>query len=156
MICDFTVINIENNDHTEINFDCLKFEIMMDSHRHPNKIKMWTLNHYSLEYDLSKVNNIRIIPIKKCERFCNGNCTVNCPNQTVDGFEDKWDLPASEIGLERVKCSNCNYRDSDCTCYDCYFVGDKRGCAEYEFTKWLYDNRTKEKELIQKGVVKKC
>ena len=156
MICDFTAVCIENNDHTEIKFDCLKFEIMMDSHQHPKKIKMWTLNHYSLEYDLSKVNNIRIIPIKKCECFCNGNCSVNCPNQSVYAFEDRYDLPASEIGLETTKCRSCSYRDSDCTCYDCYFIGSKNGCPNHEFTHWLHENIIKEWELIKKGVVKKC
>lgn len=53
------------------------------------------------------------------ECFVNGHCCYDCPNFQVDLFEDKYDLPASEIGLERVKCSDCHYQTYDCK--DCYF-----------------------------------
>ena len=62
----------------------------------------------------------------KCELFCNYHCiTDDCPSIQADAFEEKYDLPASEIGLERIPCSKCIYNDKRCTCDDCYFQGGK-------------------------------
>ncbi|MCQ2434693.1 MAG: hypothetical protein MJ062_05600 [Oscillospiraceae bacterium] len=67
----------------------------------------------------------------KCDKFCNYHCSYDCPNFAVDAFEDKYDLPASEIGLERIKCKDCQYFDKNCTCDDCYFQYSK-DCPENE------------------------
>lgn len=67
---------------------------------------------------------------QKCERFCNYHCSFDCPNFQVDEFEEYWDLPASEAGIERIKCSKCQYYDPRCTCNDCYLQGSKE-CPEY-------------------------
>lgn len=56
----------------------------------------------------------------KCEYFCNAHCSYDCPNFQVDAFEEHWDLPASEVGLERVKCKDCEYNIRHCDCTDCY------------------------------------
>lgn len=65
----------------------------------------------------------------KCNQFCNYHCSYDCPNFAVDDFEEKYDLPASEVGLERIKCEKCGYNDSHCGCRDCFFVGSK-DCPE--------------------------
>lgn len=51
--------------------------------------------------------------------FCNYHCSLDCPNFQVDAFEERYDLPASEIGLERTRCSACQYQTYECS--DCYF-----------------------------------
>lgn len=56
-----------------------------------------------------------------CEHFCNEHCSFDCPNFEIDIFEERYDLPASEIGLERVSCKDCQYSDKNCDCDDCYF-----------------------------------
>lgn len=62
----------------------------------------------------------------KCEHFCNYHCCTNdCPHIQCDEFEQTWDLPASEVGLERIKCKDCIYNDKHCDCNDCYFGGSK-------------------------------
>lgn len=63
----------------------------------------------------------------KCERFCNGHCSSSdCPNIQYDMVNDKWGYGiAEDIGLERVRCSECCYNDNHCTCNDCYFQGGK-------------------------------
>lgn len=66
----------------------------------------------------------------KCESFCNGHCAYECPNAQIDYFESKYNLPAYEIGLSKIKCSQCMYYDRYMTCKDCYF----RFCKECRFT----------------------
>lgn len=62
----------------------------------------------------------------KCSSFCNAHCSCSdCPNIQADTFEDRFDLPASEIGLERIDCKDCEYNDKLCGCEDCYFSGSK-------------------------------
>lgn len=65
----------------------------------------------------------------KCNQFCNYHCSYDCPNFAVDEFEEKHDLPASEIGLDRIKCKECYYNDKLCGCEDCLFEGSK-DCPE--------------------------
>ena len=57
----------------------------------------------------------------KCEHFCNAHCSFDCPNFEIDMFEERYDLPASEVGLKRVSCKECQYSDKNCDCNDCYF-----------------------------------
>lgn len=60
----------------------------------------------------------------KCKHFCNYHCsTSDCPNIQCDMFEEKYDLPSSEIGLERTACKYCQYNDKNFTCDDCLFKG---------------------------------
>ena len=54
---------------------------------------------------------------KSC--FVNGHCAYDCPNFQLDMFEEKYDLPASEIGLERTHCKECYLNTGECK--DCYF-----------------------------------
>ena len=61
----------------------------------------------------------------KCENFCNANCAFYCPNAEMEAFEEWFDIPASDAGYERIKCSECQYNDKHCTCDDCYFNGGK-------------------------------
>ena len=59
---------------------------------------------------------------QKCSNFCNAHCSCSdCPNIQADTFEDRFDLPASEIGLERIDCKDCWYNEKYCTCDDCLF-----------------------------------
>ena len=62
--------------------------------------------------------------MKKCKCFCNGHCaTDDCPNIRCDEFENAWDIPASDAGLERVDCKDCIYNDERCDCDDRYLQG---------------------------------
>lgn len=64
---------------------------------------------------------------QKCSNFCNAHCSCSdCPSIQADTFEDRFDLPASEIGLERIDCKDCEYNEKYCTCDDCYLI-----CSEY-------------------------
>ena len=65
----------------------------------------------------------------KCEYFCNAHCSYDCPNAAIEAFEERFDIPASDAGYERVKCRDCRYADKHCTCGDCYFKGGKE-CPE--------------------------
>lgn len=62
-------------------------------------------------------------PIIQCEQFCNVHCSFDCPNVLIEAFEDRFDIPASDAGYYRIKCSDCCYYDKYCTCSDCYFMG---------------------------------
>lgn len=65
----------------------------------------------------------------KCEHFCNAHCAFDCPNAAIEAFEERFDIPASDAGYERVKCRECRYYDKYCTCDDCYFKGSEH-CPE--------------------------
>lgn len=65
---------------------------------------------------------------KEC--FVNRHCCFDCPNFRVDEFEEFYDLPASEIGLERIKCKDCYFENGDCK--NCLFEGYPE-CPEYNF-----------------------
>lgn len=54
---------------------------------------------------------------KSC--FVNGHCAYDCPNFQLDEFEEWFDLPASEAGLERIKCKDCYFNSFECD--DCLF-----------------------------------
>lgn len=71
---------------------------------------------------------------QKCEHFCNAHCSFHCPNVAIDEFEDKFDIPASDAGYERIKCKDCNYYDKYCTCDDCYFM-DSEYCKNSNYNK---------------------
>lgn len=51
--------------------------------------------------------------------FVNGHCCYDCPNFQLDIFEEKYDLPAGEIGLEKTTCKECYLNTGECK--DCYF-----------------------------------
>lgn len=70
----------------------------------------------------------------KCEHFCNGHCcTSDCPNIQCDMADEKWGFGiASDMGLERIRCSDCVYYDKRCDCDDCYFKGVKECPKESE------------------------
>ena len=60
----------------------------------------------------------------KCERFCNANCSFNCPNAAIERWEEIYDMDVQrELGIERTSCSECMYNDKYCTCEDCYLIG---------------------------------
>lgn len=67
----------------------------------------------------------------KCEHFCNWHCcTSDCPNIQCDMADDKWGFGiAEDMGLERIRCSDCVYADKRCDCDDCYFKGGEE-CPE--------------------------
>ena len=46
--------------------------------------------------------------------FCNAHCAYDCPNFRIDEFEERYDLPASDAGLERVKCKECYLNSFEC------------------------------------------
>ena len=54
-----------------------------------------------------------------CERFCNYHCSYDCPNIQCDEIEERYDIPCTDAGLERVKCKQCIYNIDKC-CDDCY------------------------------------
>ena len=54
-----------------------------------------------------------------CEKFCNYHCAFDCPNFACDVFEEKFNLPCEEIGLERISCKSC-YLNQCLSCDDCY------------------------------------
>lgn len=59
----------------------------------------------------------------KCDFFCNVHCIYDCPNLAIDEFEERYEIPASDVGCERIRCIDCQYTANRCTCDDCYFVG---------------------------------
>lgn len=63
--------------------------------------------------------------------FTNSHCCFECPNVAIDEFEEKYDLPASEIGLERTTCKECYLNTGECK--DCYFQ-DTPNCSERKET----------------------
>ena len=66
----------------------------------------------------------------KCECFVNAHCAFDCPNAKMEEFEDRYDIPASDAGYERIKCKDCNYFDKYCDCEDCYLMGTE-DCPKY-------------------------
>lgn len=62
--------------------------------------------------------------IKHKDCFVNGHCCYDCPNFQCDEFENRYDLPVSEIGLERIECKHCYMNTGECD--DCLF----QGCEE--------------------------
>ena len=66
---------------------------------------------------------------KQC--FCNAHCSYDCPNFRADEFEDHFDLPASEAGLERIKCKECYLNSGECE--DCLFQNSEE-CPEVKET----------------------
>ena len=57
--------------------------------------------------------------MKRKPCFVNAHCCYNCPNFAVDEFESYYDLPASDAGLERIKCKDCYHNTGNCE--DCLF-----------------------------------
>lgn len=48
-------------------------------------------------------------------------CSFYCPEAIVCEFEDIYDVPASDAGLEHVSCKECVYNSG--ICKDCLFLG---------------------------------
>lgn len=55
--------------------------------------------------------------------FVNSHCCYDCPNIAVDEFEERYDIPASDAGLERISCKNCHYQTGERE--DCLFQYSK-------------------------------
>ena len=53
---------------------------------------------------------------------------AECPNIQCDAFEERYDIPASDAGLERIKCKDCHYNTGKCK--DCLFEGNPDYCPE--------------------------
>lgn len=66
----------------------------------------------------------------KCEYFCNAHCSYHCPNASLEGACDYWDLDPSDFGMEYISCRECLYNDKFCSCDDCYFMGNKEYCPK--------------------------
>lgn len=49
---------------------------------------------------------------KSC--FTCAACSFSCPNDNCDFFEDLYELPFSEAGLERISCRDCYYNSGLC------------------------------------------
>lgn len=90
---------------------------------------MWTLLQTPNRIQISDFPNVLKEGEKvntKCENFCNAHCAFDCPNAAIDEWESRFDLDAGrELGVARIKCGDCEYRDADCTCGDCYFQNSK-------------------------------
>lgn len=86
----------------------------------------------------------------KCENFCNAHCSYDCPNAEIEAFEERFDIPASDAGYERIKCRDCRYSDKRCTCEDCYF----KGSAECPRTEMLMKTMHDIFEIIISGMRK--
>ena len=55
---------------------------------------------------------------KKC--FTNYHCSYDCPNIEIDICDDKYGYGiADDMGLKRIKCSECGYNTGECE--DCLF-----------------------------------
>lgn len=64
------------------------------------------------------------------ECFVNSHCSYDCPNAKLEYACDRWDLDPSDFGMEYIKCKECIYDDSNCTCNDCYMQGNKDYCPK--------------------------
>ena len=64
---------------------------------------------------------------KLCFTAC-ACCTGDCPNIQCDSFEERFDCPASDAGLERIKCKDCHYNTGKCE--DCLFQGNPDYCEK--------------------------
>ena len=63
---------------------------------------------------------------KSC--FTNKYCCFSCPNAAADEFEERFDIPASDAGLERIEsCKVCYLNTGECD--DCLFQNSK-DCPE--------------------------
>lgn len=59
-----------------------------------------------------------------CENFCNYHCSFDCPNFACDMIEERYDIPCSDAGYERVKCKECVHNQNK-SCDDCYLQGSE-------------------------------
>ena len=71
--------------------------------------------------------------MKRKSCFVNGHCCYNCPNAQIDEFEDYYDLPAQEAGLEHIKCKDCYLNSGQCE--DCLFQFDPKECPDFDTRK---------------------
>lgn len=68
---------------------------------------------------------------KSC--FTNKHCCFSCPNAAADEFEERFDIPASDAGYERIEsCKVCYLNTGECE--DCLFQHSK-DCPEVENDK---------------------
>lgn len=54
--------------------------------------------------------------------------TADCPNIQCDAFEEKYDCPASDAGLERIPCRLCHWNTGKCE--DCLFEKNPDYCPK--------------------------
>ncbi len=54
-----------------------------------------------------------------CENFCNYHCSYDCPNIICDKIEERYGIPCTDAGYERIKCKLCIYNIHK-SCDDCY------------------------------------
>ena len=66
---------------------------------------------------------------KKKPCFENCHCCYDCPNFAIDEFENRYDIPASDAGLERTKCKDCYFETG--LCEDC-LLENSGECPEYK------------------------
>ena len=59
--------------------------------------------------------------------------TSDCPNIQCDAFEEKFDIPCSDAGLERISCKKCYYNTG--ICQDCLFLDNPDYCPNERITK---------------------
>ena len=60
--------------------------------------------------------------------FTNAHCCFDCPNAAADEFEERFDIPASDAGYERIEsCKVCYLNTGECD--DCLFQNSK-DCPE--------------------------
>lgn len=65
---------------------------------------------------------------KSC--FTNKHCCFSCPNAAADEFEERFDIPASDAGYDRIEsCKVCYLNTGECE--DCLFQNSK-DCPEVE------------------------
>lgn len=68
---------------------------------------------------------------KRKQCFTAPQCScAECPNIQCDAIEERYDIPASDAGLERIKCKDCHYNTGKCE--DCLFRFDKKECPEVQ------------------------
>lgn len=56
---------------------------------------------------------------KEC--FTCGDCgTLNCPNNAIDAYDDRFGYPAAEdMGYRKISCNECHHNTGQCE--DCLF-----------------------------------
>ena len=77
-----------------------------------------------------KYKSSRKVTNGKCDRFVNGHCSYDCPNASLEGACDRWDLEPSDFGMEYIKCKDCSYWDDNCSCDDCFMQCNKDYCPK--------------------------
>lgn len=78
-------------------------------------------------------NGVRKKAMKHKSCFTNKHCCFSCQNAAADEFEERYDIPASDAGYERIEsCKVCYLNTGECE--DCLFQYSK-DCNEVENDK---------------------